>query len=339
MKINRRQFIQRTTALAPAAFLPVKLFAQEGLRGRWQRLTDLPFPVQEIYPTVLNNKIHVAGGFIVLPNNWRGPTAMHFQYSIADNQWRQLQALPEERHHPNLVACNNAIYALGGFKPEAAGSWVMKNQTWKYQADVDKWEILKPAPEVHGETVCLALGNDIHVVGGRHPGGENLSWIHHQDVDRHLVFDTHSQTWRSAAPALSVRNSAAGAVINNQLYVVGGRTVNGGNVGTLEIYDPQEDKWRDATPMPQAQGGLGAAAIDNQLIAFGGEFFGAGGRGVYAETWRYDSRTDQWHPAAPMLTPRHGLGAVSDGKQIYAIAGATEAGGNGTSAALESFQF
>jgi N-acetylneuraminic acid mutarotase len=340
MGINRRSFIGATSlTLSSFAFPPFSI-AQLGSVGRWQALANLPYPVQEIYPAIHAGKIYVAGGFAVLSGQQSSATDQHICYNVAADTWETLAPIPEIRHHPNLVAGDNRVFALGGFKPEFSGTWVMQNQTWVYDIENNQWSDAKPAPELHGETVCLAFENSIHVIGGRIPKGEsNAAWGDHTDSKRHLIYNTEDDSWHSAAPAINSRNSAAGAVVNGLLYVVGGRTVAGGNVDYLEVYDPQEDKWRLAAPMPQAQGGLGAANLNNQLIAFGGEYFGAGGRGVYKETWHYDSGKDQWSAIAPMPTPRHGLGAVSDGARVYAIAGATQAGGNGTSAALESFSF
>lgn len=343
---NRRQFLKLTGQALAVSAIPFCSAAQEGLSGRWQTLPSLPFPVQEIYPTLLNGKIHVAGGFAVTSDAVtgklnRGPTNRHIQYDIEQQKWMARASMPEARHHPNLVACNNAVYALGGYQAaDNVGTWVMQNQTWLYTQEDDQWQRQKAAPELHGETVCLTFKNQIHVIGGRQPRTEkNADWGDHQDSQRHLVFEPASQQWHSAAPALIARNSAAGAVIDKLLYVVGGRTVGGGNVSDLEIYDAKEDKWRKAAPMPQAQGGLAAASLDGRLMAFGGEYFGASGRGVYKEAWRYLPEKDQWSAIRPMLSPRHGLGAVSDGNSIYAIAGATEAGGNGTSALMERLIF
>ena len=69
---------------------------------------------------------------------------------------------------------------------------------------------------------------------------------------------------------------------------------------------------------------------------FGGEYFSPT-RGVFAEVWHYDAAEDRWHDAGRMPVPRHGLGAVTVGEKIYVVAGATEAGGAGTSDRLSVF--
>ncbi|GAB3101090.1 hypothetical protein G8770_16215 [Aestuariicella hydrocarbonica] len=218
-------------------------------------------------------------------------------------------------------------------------AWIMTGQSWRYEIASDSWSLLTEAPEVHGESVSLLVDDTIHVIGGRTPKAErNTGWFDHRSSDRHLILDTSAGHWFQAAPAPTARNSAAGGVLNGDLYVAGGRSDTGVNLDTLEVYDVKEERWRTATPMPQAQGGLAATVIDNQLMVFGGEHFGADGVRVYAEAWRYEPSKDRWFTEQPMLTPRHGLGAVAYGGCAYAIGGATGIATNGTSAKLEAIQ-
>lgn len=335
--INRRSLLQLSIAAAAAPVFP-RAFANSGQPGRWKSRAAMPVALQEIYPAICGEKIHVAGGFTPVGEGRVQPSDAHLQYSIAEDHWKTRAALPEARHHPALAASGERIYALGGFRKVEVGDWSMCDQSWVYFPGEDRWEILQSSPEPHAEAVSLAASGMIHVIGGRTPKGENnAGWMDHADSKRHLVYDTASGKWSTLAPPAYARNSAAGALIDDKLFVVGGRSVKGGNMAQLEIYDLKEDRWREASPMPQAQGGLAAAELGGHLIALGGEYFGADGHGVYSEVWRYKPELDRWSSLPPMLTPRHGLGAVSDGAVLYAIGGATEVGPRGTSNSVESY--
>ena len=142
----------------------------------------------------------------------------------------------------------------------------------------------------------------------------------------------------TAAPALSARNSAAGALIGGAWHVAGGRSVSGGPSDAHEVYDVREDRWRNAAPMPKGSGAGGNACgvLGGQLYVFGGEYFDNGGR-VHPEVWRYDPKADAWTSAPPMPTPRHGLGAVVLDNAIWLVGGATKPSGVDTSAVVEAF--
>ncbi|MEM9936434.1 MAG: kelch repeat-containing protein [Bacteroidota bacterium] len=336
--LSRRQFLYLSGASSvllacnPKAALSQ---APEEVAASWDFLMDLPFPVQEIYPVLHNGKVHLAGGFLAEGGQITDASVFHLQIDVQTKEVVELRQLPEKRHHPNLVSHRGKLYLLGGFVPLETGPWNMRAQTWVY--DEGAYDVRASAPNPHGETVCTALEDHIHVVGGRRMKGTgNGTYQDHADSDQHLMYDPQADTWAELAPAPSKRNSAAGAVIEKRWYVVGGRTVTGGNVGTLEMYDPKEDKWATLAPMPQGQGGLAAAAVDGKLYAFGGEYFNDGG-GVYPECWTYDPKKDKWEATTPMETPRHGLGGVALDGKIYAIGGAVKAGGNGTSTLIEVF--
>jgi N-acetylneuraminic acid mutarotase len=307
---------------------------------RWTTRPPLPFAVQEIYPAAHGGKIHLAGGLLGEGGRVVGVSDRHIAYDPATGTSATLASLPARRHHPHAVDHKGKLYLVGGFgsNPDSV-TWIMTTETLLYDDAANTWLTLPPAPEPHAEVVATSLGDRIHVVGGRRPkGAANAAYGDHEDVDRHLVFDPAARTWSKAAPALSARNSAAGAVINGLWYVAGGRSVAGGPSDAHEVYDPKEDRWRNATPMPKGSGagGNAAAAADGKLYVFGGEYFDNGGR-VHPEVWVYDPRTDAWTGATPMPTPRHGLGAVALNNEIWLVGGAKKPSGNDTSDVVESF--
>ncbi len=332
--LSRRQVLAHVPAAAcVVGAMPAQT---KTLPGTWRTGPDLPLQVQEIYPAAFNGNLHLAGGMYRtsagLPASDR-----HVVLAADKTRWHDAAPLPEARHHPFLIATNNALYAIGGFTRAGQG-WAMQSQVWRYDADQDQWHDASALPAPRGETTGGVVDGRIHLVGGRIPkGAGNSAWSDHKDDNAHVVFDPGTGLWQTATPAPTARNSAAGIVINGLFYVVGGRQAGRGNIAMTEIYDPDEDKWRTGAPMPRAQGGLAAASVGGKLYAFGGEYFGAGGGGVFKQTWEYDPAKDKWRAMAPMPTPRHGLGAVAIGQKIYVIGGATQASGRGTSAKVEIF--
>ena len=333
--LNRREVVSAGASTLLAAFVSPALAEVTG----WRSAPKLPLAVQEIYPGILAGRIHLAGGLFAEGGEVRGATDRHFTWAPGEPAWTERAPLPKRRHHPNLVGVGERVYALGGFDTrETALDWTMTAETMAYDPAGDLWTEQSAAPEPHGETVCVAMSQHIHVIGGRIPKGEvNERWTDHVDSDRHFFLDTVSDAWERAAPALVKRNSAAGARLGDAIHVVGGRQVGGGNLTNHEVYDPREDRWRSAAPMPQGQGGLAAAAAGGRLYAFGGEFFENGG-GVYPEAWGYDPETDNWTAIEGMPSPRHGLGAVTIDGEIYVIGGAKGVSGNQTSNIVEIYR-
>lgn len=305
--------------------------------GRYATRPPLPFAVQEIYPALHMDRIHVGGGLLGQAGRVTSVSDLHVAYDPLTGETEVLPALPMPLHHPQLVS-RGRLYVLGGFTTKSgAVNWIMQAKTHVYNDET--WYIAPDAPAPHAESVAVAIDERIHIAGGRTPKeSANLAYADHVDTNHHLVLDTSTHTWSKAAPALTKRNSAAGSMIGGLWHVVGGRHVTDGPTDAHEVYDPKEDKWRKAAPMPtdSGAGGNAAAVVRGKLYVFGGEYFHDGGK-VHAEAWSYDPATDAWTSETPMPTPRHGLGAVAVGDSIFLIGGAKKPSGSETSDIVESF--
>ena len=340
MLLTRRSAILAAGAGLAAACANQPGDAQAQAGRQWSAKPPLPFAVQEIYPALHGGRIHVVGGLLGEGGRVVGVSDRHVVYDPATGQSAMMAALPAPRHHPQAVSAGGRLYLLGGFATNpGAVNWIMQSQTLVLDEAAAAWRTLAAAPAPHGESTAAVVGQRIHIVGGRAPkGAANLAYGDHADTDHHLVYDVGSDAWSTAAPALSKRNSAAGGVIAGMWHVAGGRHVADGPSDAHEVYDPKEDRWRAAAPMPKGSGAGGNAAgvIAGKLYVFGGEYFHDGGK-VHAEVWAYDPKTDAWEAAAPMPTPRHGLGGITIGDGIWLVGGARKPSGSDTSDVVERF--
>lgn len=308
--------------------------------GTWQAHADLPYRVQEIYPALHQGRIWVAGGLSpdVAPNQ-DGVSDRVVIYDPLADRWSEGPSLPVPRHHPALVSTGAELLAFGGFERTDGGRWHSSRDVLRLDADGAGWTRVARMPAPQSETVAAFIDGAIYLATGRTPrGAANANWPDHADTARLLVFDPATLTFTDGPAAPVALNSAAGAVISGRLHVVGGRTVNGGNKTAHQVFDPASGRWTEWPALPKAQGGLAAAAVGGALYAFGGEYFSATGGGVYAQSWAYAPGKKRWFALPDMPVPRHGLGAVSVDGHIFVIAGATRAGGAGTSARLSSFR-
>lgn len=349
-EFTRRAFVGAVTAAGATALAPRIAAHDANGPGAWTARADMPFPVQEIYPAPFWKSAAEAQSLKASPFNIivnAGGLTPDGPFNVTDetvwfdpvaNSWGYGAPLPAPRHHLMLVTNNRSLYGVGGFARDAAGDWRMRSDCWRLDAINGAWTPVRALPHPQAEAVCQSLAGYIHVVGGRAPSGSrNRDWSDHIDTDEHWAYDPSGDRWRNFAPLPTPRNSAAGAVVNGALYVIGGRMVGGGNSAAVEVYDPASDRWNKASPLPKAQGGLAAATLNGKIYAFGGEYFSPGGDGVFADAWEYDPRRDAWRAVAAMPHPRHGLGAVAINDAIFVIGGAAKAGGSETSSAVDAF--
>ena len=336
MALSRRRFLVLGAAgAATLSMQPSRAVSQWG--EGWEAGPSLPESAQELYCTTWNGQIVVAGGL-----RSRADSNRRFQtlkgtalFDPAEGRWTKGPDLPAPRHHIVLAEAGGTVYGFGGFVGKTLRTGFQFRDD-VYAFDGEEWARVGAMPVPLGETVALSHDGRIHLMTGSvHPGDGSSRGA----SGRHLVYEPGAEDWTEARPVPTARSSATGAVVDDHLYVVGGRHMDGGitNLGALERYDPERDTWTTLRPLPQPSGGLAGAALDGNLYVFGGEYFSEGG-GVYEHTWAYTPESDTWTELAPMRTPRHGLAGTALGGRVYAIGGNTAAGiGASTSSVVEIF--
>jgi N-acetylneuraminic acid mutarotase len=128
----------------------------------------------------------------------------------------------------------------------------------------------------------------------------------------------------------TARSEIAGAVLNDKIYIIGGRTTGmASNVNANEAYDPLTDKWIILEPMPSKRGGLSSAAIavNGSIYVFGG----GQPTSTFSNNEKFDVVSDAWISEMGMPTARHGLVAVAIADLIYVIGGGPQPGGSSSS--------
>jgi len=339
MPLSTHAFTRRSVLAATAGALAPAAAGQEGSAPCWRRAGDLPFPVQEIYPCLHQGRIFLAGGLFGAGGRAAGASARVISYDPLREGVREEARLPTPVHHPQLASVSGELWLLGGFESAGPGvAWTMTGASLRLSPAEGLWLQGPAAPVAHAECVAAVISGRVHLVGGRRPAGSaNMSYRDHEDTNAHLVFDPRDGLWSEAAPAPTARNSAASALSDGLFHVIGGRTLAGGPVRDHEIYDPNADRWTKAAPLPDGAGagGLAASVLSGRIYVFGGEVFEPAPGRVLETVWAYDPRSDAWEAAGGMPLPRHGLGAVRIGPEIWTIGGADHPGGAGTSARMD----
>eukprot|EP00794_Sanderia_malayensis_P007021 gene7021-7808_t len=129
-------------------------------------------------------------------------------------------------------------------------------------------------------------------------------------------YNPRSNIWKQVATLTTRRLQFGVAVLDNKLYVTGGRdglkTLN-----NLECFDPKTGEWTTLSPMLTHRHGVGVSVLCGPIYAVGGH----DGWSYLNTVERYDPKTDQWKFVAPTNTPRSTAGmAVLDNK-LYSVGG------------------
>jgi hypothetical protein len=131
--------------------------------------------------------------------------------------------------------------------------------------------------------------------------------------------------WSYGASMPVPLGGTAVAVLENQIYVVGGQNDNGMLFADTQIYDPATDTWSTGVALPIATGSGCAGVVNNVLYFIGGADGYVDGNPQYTDAvWAYYPKTKTWSstPVAYMpTTAEAGAVCVVDKGIIYVIGG------------------
>jgi DNA-binding CsgD family transcriptional regulator len=128
--------------------------------------------------------------------------------------------------------------------------------------------------------------------------------------------------WQSRSPLPVARSGLAAAVVNDQIYAIGGNTEKG-ITGELDRYSPVKDTWETLPAMPVPVSEASAAVL-------GGKIYIPGGRlpegKICDEMQVFDPETKTWRTRAKLPKAVYGYALVSLEGKLYLIGGWTQSG-------------
>jgi N-acetylneuraminic acid mutarotase len=175
-------------------------------------------------------------------------------------------------------------------------------------------------PGVRNEVIAVAAADKIFVLGGSLRQNDYA-------LTRNEEYDPASGAWRARAPLPCGASHMAAAVLDGNIYVIGGFTGRDhkGPVDRVFAYDIAADAWRALPSLGVPRGSIGAAGLRGKIHAVAGRVTDDSddwhSKGVVGTHEVYDPATGRWTHAAPLPTPRDHLAVVAAGGKLHAIGG------------------
>lgn len=256
------------------------------------------------------------------------------------------QPLPAAKGALVAATMADGIHVVGG-----ADSWSGAGVTTThvvFDPTTNDWGTRAPVPDnnMWGAVGAVVAGK-LYLFGG---------WSSGDILTR--VYDPATDTWapRADIPAPGFNYGHTAAVVNNQVYVVGGTNGNhlfrydpatnswatdlaaiptnqatlaadviAGEIyvvgvgAQLQIYNPAANTWRQGAPLPIATLRPSVAAVNNKLYLFGGSTDDLGGdiRAIQV----YDPATDTWEQRLELSGARSWSAAAVYNNDVYVVGG------------------
>ena len=310
--------------------------AQAQTLGKWIKRAPFPEPSEELVGASVGGKFYVFGG---LGPGWI-PQGFVYEYDPATDKWTKKKPMALPAHHVAFTELNGKFYAFGGFVPPDSGppAWVPINNAWEYDPTNDKWSALAPMPMKRGSAVAATANGKIYVIGGAavHPGSSEPALQPtrpHRSVDTVEEYDPKTNTWSERSSMPTARNHAAVGVVNNKIYVIGGRLgsafiFTASNTNVVEEYDPATDQWGLVKArMPTERSGGAWGVYNGRIYVAGGEHQDGHLMAAFRALEAYDPATNTWAELPMMPIPRHGLAGTVVGDRFYLASGDIQSAG------------
>jgi non-specific serine/threonine protein kinase len=275
----------------------------------WRQLAGVPSPRTEVAAAVAGSRIYVVGGYAADGSTVATVEAL----DTATGRWEHGPDLPVAVNHAMAASVSGTVYVFGGYRADQTPSVAA------FRLERDGWRPIADLPEGRAAGTAVALAGKVYVAGG-------LARVRAL-ADRMPVYDAAAERWTTVPGPPTAREHLAGAAAGGRVYTVGGRTAATGNLAAFEVYEPSENRWTTLPDLPTPRGGLaGAATCSGLIVAAGGETVGGGRSATFGEVEAFDPAESTWRALPPLPTPRHGLGVVSVGTTLYALAGGPRPG-------------
>lgn len=243
--------------------------------------------------------------------------------------WKSLAASPFEMHHFQPVIWKNKIIIAGALTGGYPFETPIAN-IYYFIPNENKWEKGPQIPKerLRGSVSTVVIDDSLFLVGGiknGHTDG-NVAW-----VDR---YNFKTKVWSTLPDAPHARDHAQAVVIDNKIYVAGGRKTFGKTnnvfdlvVDKIDVFNIETNKWdtlKEVLPVPRA--GVSVYAKNNGFIVVGGE--SANPNKAHEEVHFYNINKQQWLSVASLNQGRHGSGIVEMDDYLWIASGSGMQGGS-----------
>ncbi|MET8645014.1 carboxypeptidase regulatory-like domain-containing protein [Streptomyces sp. NPDC004675] len=250
------------------------------------------------------------------------------------DSWQSLPNYPEQIMDNAIAGHQGKTYSLGGTDKLFGGS--LTAHSYVYDPATTAWSRIADLPQALAAPSAAFVDGTLYETGGWALSPDGTKAL---DVKATYAYDTAKNTWSRKADLPTVQGSAATAVLDGQLYVIGGCSAEcTAPESVVYRYSPQYDRWTRVADLPVAAQWSACAGLGHEIVCAGGVTRSPEDQVSLSSTYAYNPHTDVWTRLADLP---HGLwGGVANGANgELQVAGGVVPNGGGSSATNETLQY
>lgn len=246
----------------------------------------------------LGGELYVAGA--MRPGAF-GPELQTDVHRFNGSRWEGVPSLPLSRGSAAIAALGERLWVIGGFRNASWGPFgaypdgmpdpdhdysaeYNATESFRYDPGAGTWTQLPTGLNVgRGDMASAVLNGRVYVFGGQEftDFGGPYRQIPHSAVESADA----TGVWRMEPAMPTPRGGAAAVVAGGKVFVIGGCTIGGIPLGSVEVFDPATGKWAIKPPLRRARGYVSAGYLNGRIVVAGGGDGGSAGlEGVPQDT-------------------------------------------------------
>lgn len=234
--------------------------------GKWYTISSMGSARVSAAAVYCNGRIYVFGG----RNNQNILNSVEV-YDIDENKWSYGKDMPYAAWEMTAEECNGSIYVMGGIQGTGDARKGLNN-VYMFDPVQETWSQGTSLPSSRHTAASAVVGDTVYIIGGKEKTGANAS-----AVDLVTRLDIKEMRWHALQPLPRPIVGAKAAVINNEIYMVGGSS-RGSILSSILKYNESGD-WTNIADLEIARYGHSVVAIENTLYVLGGVTVAPGSSG------------------------------------------------------------
>jgi N-acetylneuraminic acid mutarotase len=288
----------------------------------WQQLQDMPVAKWEPASLLVDGKLYVLGGY---ENYIMSSKRLHV-FDPETGNWTKLQDMPSALSHVNLVPGESGFWFAGGMKDKVhPGKDHIISEVWHYNLELDRYTAAPLLPGHRAGGGLARVADNLHYISGLMADRDTDSpdhWI----LDLAAWSNGERAEWIDAAPLPLPRNQLSVAVLNDEIYVIGGQLNHDKqqlDQNNVDIYDPKSDTWREGPSLPYGHShSEGATFVHNNMIwMIGGHHTPAGEKKGFCGDVLTLVAGANWQISSKLPKPISSPAASIVGNRLYVAGG------------------
>ncbi|KAM8962300.1 kelch-like protein 22 [Pelodytes ibericus] len=215
--------------------------------NRWFQIQPLQQPRADLSVCVLGGHLYAVAG-----RDYHDELKEVERYDPCTNRWEYVAPLQKQVHAHAAASLDGKMYIACGRR----GNTYLKD-TCCYDPERNQWTYVASGPVRRAWHGMVAVLQNIYVIGG-----SNDDEGFRQDVLEVASYNPKTDQWSRMSPLPSGHGEPGMAVLENKIYVLGGRSHNrGSRMDYVHVYEVEKDYWDEGPQLEDDISGMAACAL------------------------------------------------------------------------------